>query len=133
VEGFPRTARLLVAADFKRVFDRRPAQRGQFFTVHHRAPAGVETPDNPISAMLGDARLGIVVPKKLLKTAVHRNLVKRIVRETFRRRAGQLAGMDIIVRLSSKICRKGGPIDRQAITRDVIALFDRLPRKAGAE
>jgi len=48
-------------------------------------------------------RLGICVSKKILRRAVERNRVKRIVRESFRLQATKmLAGLDIVVRLSSR-------------------------------
>jgi ribonuclease P protein component len=42
----------------------------------------------------GKARLGISVSRKVSKKAVIRNALKRIVRETFRTRAGQLKAVD---------------------------------------
>jgi ribonuclease P protein component len=130
VDGFPRAARLLVAAEFNRVFERRPVQRGRFFTLHSRPPRTPDEANGQAEAPQDVARIGIVVPKKLLKTAVHRNLVKRIVRESFRKRARQLAAMDIVVRLSAKVRRGEEPIDRQALALDVLALLDRLPQKS---
>ena len=43
------------------------------------------------------ARLGTAIAKKVLKRAVDRNLVKRVVRESFRLRQRELAGLDIVV------------------------------------
>lgn len=45
----------------------------------------------------GPARLGIVI-KRRWGTAVKRNRIKRIIRETFRRNSEVFTGMDIIVR-----------------------------------
>ena len=124
--GFPRAARLLVPTDFRRVFERRLASRGEYFMLHQR-PAD---PADPLPATR--ARLGIVIPKKLLKTAVHRNLLKRLAREVFRRQAPQLPPADLIVRLARKIDPAAGPIDRRAITADLGALFDRFARRGRA-
>ena len=43
---------------------------------------------------IGRARLGISVSRKVSKKAVIRNQLKRIVRETFRTRAGRLQAVD---------------------------------------
>jgi ribonuclease P protein component len=43
------------------------------------------------------ARLGLVVAKRNQKKAVHRNRIKRIIRECFRRKQKVLNGQDLIV------------------------------------
>jgi ribonuclease P protein component len=45
----------------------------------------------------GNARLGIVASKKIFPRAVDRNLVKRIIRETFRQHTIKLCKLDIVV------------------------------------
>lgn len=49
------------------------------------------------SNTLNQARLGIIIKKKHIKTAVNRNKIKRIVREQFRLRLTQLIGYDLVV------------------------------------
>ncbi len=71
------------------------------------------------------ARLGLVVGKKLIKSAVRRNLVKRVVREQFRLNRASLPAVDVIVRLMAK----PGRIDRRALAEEVLGLFGRLPRR----
>ena len=46
---------------------------------------------------LGRARLGCAFSKRWLATAVARNRLKRIVRESFRLHHQQLGGMDVVV------------------------------------
>jgi ribonuclease P protein component len=46
------------------------------------------------------ARLGVVIAKKHVRSAVNRNLVRRIVRESFRLIRAHLPKMDIVVRVS---------------------------------
>jgi ribonuclease P protein component len=46
----------------------------------------------------GFARLGIVVGRRVAKRAVDRSLLKRLVRETFRRQQHELGGFDLLVR-----------------------------------
>ena len=71
-----------------------------------------------------EARLGLVVGKKLLKHAVDRNRLKRIVREQFRLRRANLPNMDLVVRLAVK----PKPLDGKQIADDIVALFDKLQR-----
>ena len=71
-----------------------------------------------------DARLGLVIGKKLLKRSVDRNRVKRIVREQFRLRRGTLPVCDLIVRLAVK----PRALDGKAIAADFTGLLDRLSR-----
>lgn len=42
-------------------------------------------------------RLGLAVSKKNIKTAVQRNRIKRLIRETFRQRKTTLGGCDYVV------------------------------------
>jgi ribonuclease P protein component len=51
---------------------------------------------------VGHARLGMVVPKRLLVRAVDRNRVKRCIRESFRLNLGELPACDFVVRLTDK-------------------------------
>ncbi len=46
---------------------------------------------------LGFARLGLSIGKKAVGNSVSRNRVKRQVRESFRRIASQLPGLDLVV------------------------------------
>jgi len=75
---FPRSARILKPADFTQVFKKNASSQDAFFRVIARPSDG------------GTARLGMAVSKKVHKSAVVRNRIKRVVRESFRTwRAGQ--------------------------------------------
>ena len=43
------------------------------------------------------ARLGLAIAKKDVRKAVHRNRIKRIIRESFRAHQDELWGLDIVV------------------------------------
>lgn len=45
------------------------------------------------------ARLGLAIPRKYVKTAVGRNRIKRLVRESFRLHQHAIAGMDLVLTL----------------------------------
>lgn len=72
-----------------------------------------------------EARLGLVVGKKLLKAAVRRNLLKRLAREHFRRRRPELPACDLVIRLVAKPKR----MDRKAIADEVAMLLNRLVQR----
>lgn len=123
---FPRSARLLTPGDFTAVFEQRNARRGRFFHLHIGAAKPAVAPDDALSAdppTPPPSRFGIAVPKKLLKTAVHRNLLKRLARELFRQTRCRLDGRDYVLRLAVKLDPKRQPLDRQALARDIRALL----------
>lgn len=111
-EGFPGAFRLRKTDEYSSVFAFRRALRGQYLMLHYR-PNGVD-----------GARLGVVVAKRLAKRANVRNLVKRIVREQFRRRRASLPPVDIVMRLHAPV----NEATRRMINEDVVRLLERLPR-----
>ncbi len=85
VHRFGRQRRLLKATEFKRVFDRPHKSTDRCFTLLARA--------NP----LAKARLGITIAKKNVRTAVQRNRIKRLIRESFRHHLLEIPTLDYIV------------------------------------
>lgn len=116
---FPRSARLLQPAQFSAVFAARGMLKGRYFSVHrlsHR-PAG-----NPA----GTARLGLVVPKRLCRRAVTRNLAKRVVREAFRHERARLpVDCDLVVRLAANLDRNTPADLRRQLAGDIRGLLAR--------
>ena len=55
------------------------------------------------SAGSNRARLGLIVPKRLLSRAVDRNRLKRILREWFRSQHDRLQGKDCVVRITAPV------------------------------
>ena len=111
---FARRYRLTKTDEFSSVFGFRRAIRVKLLMLHYQPrPEGMTEP-----------RLGLVVGKKLLKHAVDRNRLKRIVREQFRLRRASLPGVDLVVRLAVK----PKPLDGKQIADDIVALFDKLQR-----
>ena len=117
--SFARRYRLTKTDEFSSVFGFRKAIRGTWLMLHYQPRAEGHT----------DARLGLVVGKKLLKRAVDRNRLKRVVREAFRLRRCTLPACDLIVRLAVK----PRPFDGKSIAEDFAGLLDRLsrPRHSG--
>lgn len=52
---------------------------------------------------LDHARLGLIIPKKIIATSVGRNRVKRLLREGFRLHQAELTGLDVVARLKSRV------------------------------
>lgn len=49
------------------------------------------------------ARLGLIVPKRVLPRAVDRNRVRRLLREWFRLRQFELSGLDVIAQVKAVV------------------------------
>ena len=113
-QAFARRYRLTKTDEFSSVFGFRRAIRGKLLMLHYQP--------RPIGQ--NDARLGLVIGKKLLKKAVDRNRVKRIVREQFRRERPKLPACDLIVRLAAKPV----PFDSSLLAGDFLALLEKLRR-----
>jgi ribonuclease P protein component len=89
--AYSKSMRLLNSNDFQTVFDDAPLRTShQHFLLLARR--------NQLNA----PRLGLVIAKKHIRHAVDRNRMKRLIRETFRMKQQQLAGIDVIV-----LARKG--------------------------
>ncbi len=103
--------RLRSKADFSRVFERPDrVLHGRFFRVLMRDTGQ------------GALRLGTAIARKHTRTAVRRNLAKRLVRETLRQEAAHLPPVDVVV-LSRPGVRGA---ERRELRDDLIALWRRL-------
>lgn len=89
--SFTHKDRLLNASQFTHVFDQANKASSDFFTILSR--------ENNV----GQARLGIVVAKRRAKRSVDRNIIKRIIRESFRLNKSSLPENDFIVILKRPI------------------------------
>ncbi len=83
--SFPRSHRLITQAEFKTVFDESLKVSQRCFLILFK------------SNQKKHARIGIIVGKRVAKSAVARNRIRRIVRESFRLNQEKLAGLDIVV------------------------------------
>lgn len=82
---FDRSCRLLSKQDYKTVFEQSQKVSDNCFLVLF------------YNKEQGRPRLGMAVAKKTARLAVQRNLLKRIIRESFRSKQNQLPKVDIVV------------------------------------
>ena len=90
----------------------------------------------------GSGRLAIAVPKRILKRAIDRNRVKRVIRESFRQHASRVLPVDLLVTLQSRpkaavgACITAKPARhqlRQAVTQLFADICRRFGRATHAE
>lgn len=89
--GFPKTRRLVRKKQFERVFAQSHKVKVQNLTV-------LACPND-----YSHPRLGLIISKRSTKTAVARNRIKRLTRETFRQLQHRLGRIDLIVMSHPKL------------------------------
>ena len=90
-QGFPSQLRLKKAAEFKTVFTNPVKSTDCYFTL-------LATHNG-----FGHPRIGLAIAKKIIKKAVHRNVIKRTVRESFRLQQQTMGSIDIVVLVRKEI------------------------------
>jgi ribonuclease P protein component len=71
------------------------------------------------------ARIAIAVPKRLLKKAVERNLVKRWIREALRQHGARLVTADMLLTLTAKVNLKDAS-EKVRLKQQISDLFVRV-------
>ena len=88
---FHRKNRLLSPKEYQRVFKAGRKQRGGIFTL-----IGCKNDQSC-------ARLGLAIAKRNVPSAVSRNRIRRIIRESFRHHKENLSGVDVVVLIQRDI------------------------------
>ena len=100
---FPRARRLLTPSQFSSVLAAPIALRAGAFALHVAVRSEPGTAADTAPAW----RLGLVIPKRFVASAVRRNAIKRSWREAFRLRAAsleaRLPACDLVVRMSAPL------------------------------
>lgn len=113
---FGKNRRLLGASDFQPVFKN---ARFKVSCQHILVLA--------VAGNLPSPRLGLVIAKKNVASAVDRNRVKRILRESFRHNQGLLPAVDIVILARSGI----GSLGKDVIRSRIDKLWQDLIQKSG--
>jgi len=98
---FNKTSKLIKTDEFSSVFNFRKRIAAKFLAIHYQ-------PNAP-----HHARLGLVVGKKVAKLAVHRNYMRRVLRELFRVRQHEINPIDLVVRVQNKFDRSDFDLIKQ--------------------
>ena len=121
---------MLSGDDFAAVLKSRARIRSAHFSLHWLAGGGVAGRVSGAGRFQGPgvvpvARLGLVVSKKLARTSVRRNLIKRQSRMLFRAWSGSsVAVCDVVLKLTANVAK----FDRRAQFGEIAGLMQALPR-----
>lgn len=108
--SFSRNQRVITRAEFKSIFDssKKIAQRNLVLLFKPNAKP--------------HARLGVVVGKRTAKSAVLRNRIKRVIRESFRSNQDRLKRVDIII-IARKPCET---LNKDILRKGIDKLWEKL-------
>lgn len=113
---FPRSSRLLTAADYAQVFKKNERFSDRYWTV--LCYSGDDS----------DAKLGLAIAKKRAKRATDRNRLKRIVRESFRCHRLRLEGRQVVVMNRDLATTESAAVLRSSIDAILLKIITRQPR-----
>ena len=82
--NFPKKLTIRKSSEFEEVFKKGKNFHTKYFKIFYKKNS------------LGFPRLGIVVGKKFIASAVKRNFLKRIIRETFRKNKNKFDSNDVV-------------------------------------
>jgi len=115
-QSFPKSVRLLTSSQYSGVFDNvdiRASSRHFLILARQSTQA---------------TRLGIIVAKKNVRFAVHRNRLKRLLRESFRLRKQSLPESDVVF-----LAKKGaGNLTNQECLTELDYIWNKFTRKMPA-
>ena len=113
-QKFSREQRLLLPSDYKFVFNQPIRSSDKLLTILAKKDPANELP-----------RLGLAIAKKSVKTAVHRNRIKRLCREFFRLNQSKIACADYVILVRSGIDK----LENSVITQSLAKQFNYLRKK----
>lgn len=108
--GFPRQARLIEADEFSSVFNFRKRISGQHLIVYYRFNQSARP------------RLGLIASKKIARSAVQRNYMRRVLRELFRKQQFELGNVDMVIRVQKIFGRQ----DYSIVAQEFLSLAAKL-------
>jgi ribonuclease P protein component len=112
----PDRLRLKKTAEFNKVFDNPNRTTDRYFTVL--------ASNND----LGHPRIGLAIAKKVVKTAVTRNYIKRTIRESFRLQQHTLTGIDVVVLVKKEAIETPNEILRDSLAKHWLKIVFRCAK-----
>lgn len=129
--SLPKQRRLKKPAEFSVIYQNNQIRvKGQYFVVlafYYFTGVVNQRPSDTIAPVLMPARLGGVVSKKVSKSAVRRNRIKRLIRESFRYHR-HLEGFDFIV-IAKPFADQA---DNQRLTQELNKLWNKIHKRCDA-
>ncbi len=120
---FPSAARLHRPSEYVNVLKGRRVARGALFVLN--ASKTQTLADTETTAETPRPRLGLIISKRSAPKAVTRNTIKRVIREAFRHKQGQLAARDYVFRLHSPVGSRTLTQLKRAVRAEADALLDK--------
>lgn len=115
---FSRNQRLLLPEDYKFVFNQPIRSSDKLLTILAK---------HQLKQV--NSRLGLAIAKKSVKTAVHRNRIKRICREFFRLNQSNIACADYVILVRSGIDKMDNSVILQSLAKQFNYLRKQLTKK----
>ncbi len=113
-QQFSRNQRLLLPSDYQFVFNKPIRSSDKLLTILAK-----------VKISQSRARLGLAVAKKSVKTAVHRNRIKRLSREFFRLNQDKIFSADYVI-----LVRRGiDKMDNSVINQSLAKQFNYLKKQ----
>ena len=109
-QALPRRHRFTAQGSFEPVLRSGRKARGEHVVIHAARGAA------------DASRVGVALSRRYVPSAVERNLIKRIVREAFRRHPLKTSGVDFVVAVRSRMDR----VARMGLREEVGRLLDEL-------
>lgn len=110
---FNKNSKLIKTDEFSSVFNFRKRIAGKFLAIHYQPNT------------LKHARLGLVVGKKVAKLAVHRNYMRRVLREFFRTQQYEINHVDLVIRVQKKFDKTDFDSIKQEINTLIVKINQR--------
>ena len=117
-QQFSRSQRLLLPEDYKFVFNQPIRSSDKLLTILAK---------HQLKQV--NSRLGLAIAKKSVKTAVHRNRIKRICREFFRLNQSNIACADYVILVRSGIDKMDNSVILQSLAKQFNYLRKQLTKK----
>lgn len=110
---FTKETKLIKTDEFSSVFNFRKRIATTYLVVHYKPN------------IINHARLGLVVGKKVAKLAVHRNYMRRVLREFFRIQQHEINHLDLVIRVQKKFDQS----NYKEIQQEFISLLSKVNQR----